>query len=200
MSKGIYGDTKYVFSEKQVNITDRDGEKVEIRHNEGTVFIEADYEPAGQIVGTNAVDLIEAIAKISGLVVAFPEPLGEEWVKIGQTSEGGLDMVAHTDWVKDVLPPEPELWTNVRYRAARAVEVTPELVLALRDGPPRPELGALSPWFSETTGEPGGVKYFDPQTYNDQQVGMGLHVVLRPGQPPQVLGKNEFEDLYEEAA
>lgn len=185
---------EYSLNDTVVHVTDNDNEQLRLAY----FGVGRDGSPAeviasvekGRQVAAEPKELIEAIAKISGLKVNFDQ----QW--IAKLDDGSFVPIKPAE---DPAP-HPELWTNVRYRAARAVEVTPELVLALRDGPPRPELGELSPWFSPTTGEPAGVKYFDPQTYNDHQVGMGLYVVLRHGQPPQALGKNEFEDLYEEAA
>lgn len=93
--------------------------------------------------------------------------------------------------------PEPEpLWTEVRERPARAVEITPELVRRLAaDGVP-PELAVLEPEFDRATGEPVGVIVFD----RPGLARIGRYVVLSGAHGTSVLKPEEFERLFEVAA
>ena len=128
----------------------------------------------------------------------------EEWVYLLTDKDGAYvnvgELLAAIEKATGAEPeatvePKPEpLWTEVRERPARAVEITPELVRALAGGDVPRELACLEPEFDRATGEPVGVIVFD----RPGLATIGRYVVLSGAHGTSVLKPEEFERLFEE--
>ena len=161
--------------------------------SEGWVYLRTSKNGAYINVG----ELLSAIEKATGV----SRSIGSVHVNITGDMDAralGEDIAFAMRGATDPTPAPEPLWTEVRERPARAVKVTPELVRRLADsGQDQAELDGLGPAFSQGTGAPVGVGFYDPRRFETTSVPLGKYVVLRPGQLPQVMLEDEFEATYQ---
>ena len=177
---------------KSTILTDPDGVILDVapahrgsRYAEDAVAIRTG---GGRIAWVSAAELIAAIEKAAGIE------------KLTVTQAPTIDDGSR--WWKSGAEPKP-LWTEVQYRPARAVKVTPELVRTLADsGRVEADLSPLQSVFDRHTGEPFGVTWYDSRRAVDvtAEANGNTYVILRQGQVPEMLGEQEFELMYEEVA
>lgn len=203
---------EYSLNDTIVHITDEGNEQLRIAYFEPSslglpeeVIVSVEK---GRQVAINPKDLIESIAKLSGLEVEFgKKPVGVVNVQVSADT-GGIDPsriaseVAFAMRGAEATAPKPApLWDEIEYHPAIAVKVTAELVRHLRDqAGQNPELRELKPVFSVQDGRPWGVAFHDPVTLGERTVSIGARVVLRNGQPPQSMGEQEFEETWRKVA
>lgn len=204
---------EYSLNDTVVHATDPESEQLRIAYfregrtaslpEEVIVSIEK-----GRQVRMHPRELIESIAKISGLEVEFgKKPVGVVNVQVSADTSG-IDPsriaseVAFAMRGAEATAPKPApLWDEIEYHPAIAVKVTAELVRHLRDqAGEHPELRELKPVFSTQDGKPWGVAFHDPVTLGERTVSIGARVVLRNGQPPQSMGEQEFEKIWRKVA
>lgn len=162
-------------------------------HNDGQVQVCTDIDEAtiriekaewyGRKDGTTT-DLVITVREIDG-TPALVYADSRELIAAIKKAAGIEDAAAK---------PEDPLWTEVRERPARAVEITPELVRRLAGGDVPRELAGLEPEFDRATGEPTGVIVFD----RPGLARIGRYVVLSGAHGTSVLKPEEFERLFEE--
>lgn len=170
---------------RQTEFTDRDGDHIVVERVLGEPELEGSYVYVyGDGAYAPAKELIEAIEKAAGTEPTEAERLA------------GIE--PDTSIVTDAFAP---LWTEVQYRPARAIKVTPNLVRTLADvGRVQEELAPLASVFDQHTGEPKGVTWYDYRRALDvtAEANDYTYVIMRPGQVPQMMGAMEFELTYQE--